>query len=646
MYFDDKDLKQIINQYPDVPKQKPLFRKILFEYGNTQDYENVLTYIMYETSGTPKKIDNAVIINVRPEWILDNISDIDALENKSDKIFVMDGKGIFLRNSGGNNELEKSLSAEFGRHKSMKDSMPGSFICMLMGREYVVTYDNISNIGFILFKIQPVKEVYKYVDMLKINILIVAVIALLLSILISLAVSKKLYKPLGKLVNQISTGKNKEFDFEQYDEISYLNNVYKYSMGKLAQYYDEKVKNQNIIKAYWLKKLLIEAEKINKEQYETICNEISINLPYDFNYIVCVLKIDSFKEFQRSNDLRNRDLIRFAIINIMTETLSQDFAVEGVDVNEEKIALLVGIKPDQENYTDLMIESVKSGQDYIEQYFSISVTASIGEKVDSFWRISESYENASENSLYRFILGKKSIIIKKEIEQNYLNPDAAYSTNSETKLVDSIRSRDIQEMEENLCVVINEISLLKYDYMMVMIIHLADVVKNTVNSAFEYENSSSRFSFIDLKYMVNDIETIDEFHQILLNSLRNMIKTPSNNEIDVKYRIIAETAVDIINKNYWDKSLYSNQIASMMKMNPRRLAKVFKDVMGVSMPDYINNARLGKAAELLENTRMNVYDIIDRIGFDNESYFYRMFKAKFGYTPKDYALFKNVGKTK
>ncbi|MFC5404700.1 helix-turn-helix domain-containing protein [Cohnella soli] len=38
--------------------------------------------------------------------------------------------------------------------------------------------------------------------------------------------------------------------------------------------------------------------------------------------------------------------------------------------------------------------------------------------------------------------------------------------------------------------------------------------------------------------------------------------------------------------------------------------------------DYINELRMKKAAMLLENSNMNVSDIIFQVGYENESYFY------------------------
>ena len=43
-----------------------------------------------------------------------------------------------------------------------------------------------------------------------------------------------------------------------------------------------------------------------------------------------------------------------------------------------------------------------------------------------------------------------------------------------------------------------------------------------------------------------------------------------------------------------------------------------------------------QAAYLLSSTTLPVADIIESVGYDNTSYFYRKFKEKYGMSPKEY----------
>ena len=68
--------------------------------------------------------------------------------------------------------------------------------------------------------------------------------------------------------------------------------------------------------------------------------------------------------------------------------------------------------------------------------------------------------------------------------------------------------------------------------------------------------------------------------------------------------------------------------------------RFFKKHMGLTSIQYINNYRLEKAAYLLTSTNNSIMDISLEVGFDNLSYFNKLFKKKYNITPKEFR-FKN-----
>jgi YesN/AraC family two-component response regulator len=54
---------------------------------------------------------------------------------------------------------------------------------------------------------------------------------------------------------------------------------------------------------------------------------------------------------------------------------------------------------------------------------------------------------------------------------------------------------------------------------------------------------------------------------------------------------------------------------------------------------FIKHIRLTKAAKLLEQGKMNVNQISDKVGFKNQKYFSISFKSKFGKTPSEYSQY-------
>ncbi len=74
MLYDDVKLKELVASYKKVPKLKPLKRKIeaADSIGGTK-FEDVFTYFMYNSLDADNQMDGAVILNVKPEWLMNNI---------------------------------------------------------------------------------------------------------------------------------------------------------------------------------------------------------------------------------------------------------------------------------------------------------------------------------------------------------------------------------------------------------------------------------------------------------------------------------------------------------------------------------------------------------------------------------------------
>ena len=88
-----------------------------------------------------------------------------------------------------------------------------------------------------------------------------------------------------------------------------------------------------------------------------------------------------------------------------------------------------------------------------------------------------------------------------------------------------------------------------------------------------------------------------------------------------------------------DVSLTS--MAEMAGMSPTAFSRFFKTQTGSTLSDYVIDIRLGNAAHLLVDTAKSVSDICSECGFNNQSNFNRIFKAKRGVTPREFrAMFK------
>lgn len=85
--------------------------------------------------------------------------------------------------------------------------------------------------------------------------------------------------------------------------------------------------------------------------------------------------------------------------------------------------------------------------------------------------------------------------------------------------------------------------------------------------------------------------------------------------------------------SYYFYELSLAELAKLYHYNEKYLGALFKKQMGISFRDYLNEKRLKNARILLESTSDNVMDVASKSGFNNVTYFNRMFKECYGVTP-------------
>ena len=94
------------------------------------------------------------------------------------------------------------------------------------------------------------------------------------------------------------------------------------------------------------------------------------------------------------------------------------------------------------------------------------------------------------------------------------------------------------------------------------------------------------------------------------------------------------TVLNYIETNYRDGSL--SELSELMGYSVYWLSHEIKKRTGKTYKELVQTKRMNQAAYLLTNSRVPVAEIIQKIGYDNTSYFHRKFKERFGVSPKEF----------
>lgn len=89
-----------------------------------------------------------------------------------------------------------------------------------------------------------------------------------------------------------------------------------------------------------------------------------------------------------------------------------------------------------------------------------------------------------------------------------------------------------------------------------------------------------------------------------------------------------------VEKNYKNASL--SILSKQMNQSYTAMSRFIKQETGLTFKQLIQEKRLRVACYLLSKTKISVTDIASKVGYDNFSYFYSLFKMKNQMTPKVY----------
>lgn len=124
---------------------------------------------------------------------------------------------------------------------------------------------------------------------------------------------------------------------------------------------------------------------------------------------------------------------------------------------------------------------------------------------------------------------------------------------------------------------------------------------------------------------------------LLLELLRNTEKIEQNGQNQYERNVVF-AVLRYIEENY--KSANLSELSVELKQPIYYLSRLVKLSTGQTYKELLQRKRLNQAAYLLTSTKLSISDIIAAIGYDNTSYFHRVFKERFGATPKEYRMSK------
>lgn len=143
----------------------------------------------------------------------------------------------------------------------------------------------------------------------------------------------------------------------------------------------------------------------------------------------------------------------------------------------------------------------------------------------------------------------------------------------------------------------------------------------------------------------SDLEELEEALDKMIYNLKRKQIFPDKKAIDGKEGETTETgaagnfivkkAIEYIEKNY-DQKLTLAKVAEQVCVSQWHLSKLLHKHLDQNFTEILNNVRIQKAKELLEESSLKIGDIAKMIGFVDATHFAKIFKNMEGMSPHEY----------
>ncbi|WP_217591825.1 AraC family transcriptional regulator [Cohnella sp. GbtcB17] len=628
---------------------KPIYKMQLMPVAyapNTerpQNVQEIFSLYMYDSIDAYNKTDSALIINIKPEWLFQKLELMNATsDDPSNRIFILDqNKEIYSPVAPADKGLSE-LKEEIYRKIDASNQAVSQFTYKLDGQKQIVNYMANASTNWVIVDIEPYTGVLAQIEQLKKVFITVAAISFFLALLASLFVSNKLYNPVNVLLKQTERVPGVAVDRPQgKDEFSYVTDIYDRLVDKLASEQSRQAGNENIICSYHLRKLVTDSTAISQDELRSFRERGYLKTDLEWPFVLGVVKVDDYKKLKETRGL-DLKLLQFAVSNIVQEVVSEVLPVDAVDLREEHFVLLFDIgKPDEDTY-ERIAASMRKAQTIVGDLYHITFTVALSDLVPSHGELTYAYERALDYLQYRMNVGANAVITPELVQERQYNHDAQIPPELERKLIEGIKSGRQEQVHQELDRIRAVISGMSSDAVIQSVVHVGIIIKQTIREINQNKVSPLTLDLRSVDGLVFEKETLGEIFEAFVQIL-DAIFVDHKAVVENKVQVIVDTIKDVIQSNYANTNLSLQEISDLLKMSPAYVGRIFKKYETVSVADYINEVRLQNAVILLEKNNWQVNEISEKVGFSSQSYFFKLFKKRFGTTPKDYRIKKSMG---
>lgn len=354
----------------------------------------------------------------------------------------------------------------------------------------------------------------------------------------------------------------------------------------------------------------------------------------DKNLAIVLFEIDDYNKISESSSPKEMHKLIASVQNICSEILKEYVKGAVSHVQNGKFVIVFSFGAIRSNLfiNNTIVTTINRVKSSIKRYLNITACFSYSRPFADISEIHEYYKEAEAILQGRFFKGKDKIIDELSHSNEYLNLDL----DEERTIIDALRTKNNEKIEEYLDRIFTKFVTNKISYNSIQMI-CAELINIANRVAREIGIDIKRiYNDKDIPYSsINKFETLVEMKTWILNLYKNLICLIDETKFNPNYSEYTRKAICYIQNNYKsDVSL--NEVAEYLGVNSSYLSRLFKEDCGIGFVEYLNQIRVGHAKQIIENRELKLKDVAKEVGFNNYTYFFKVFKDVLNVTPVEF----------
>ncbi|SMQ63460.1 two-component system, response regulator YesN [Bacillus sp. OV166] len=360
------------------------------------------------------------------------------------------------------------------------------------------------------------------------------------------------------------------------------------------------------------------------------------------NYQLVYISVDQILSKTKGFNTEEWETWNFAVENIMSELIINDFHVPGVQNwwwRSGKLnfwLLLLNEEQERETSFESITEHfVGQLRNAIQRHTPFTVSIALGGEFEELSLLLSYRDQLLSLIQFRMIQGGNKVfqldLIKTISDENPKGITSSVYKHVE-QTIHALERGAEEEIVKSLQEFFSEIAALSSPVLIEEAVQYLSI--RIVNRWMEHDGFGEDPYVLTeamqlTKHAANFTQLKDSVKHWVLNVMKNMRALTYDQSSPV------QQAKEWIQNNLGE-SITIKKIANYVYMNPNYFCEYFKNQTGETVLDYVTRSRLEKAKELLGTTDLKIYDISCQIGYQDTKYFSRLFKQWMGQSPSQY----------